>query len=218
MCGRFAQSSSPQEYARLFGIRCDLTIVPRYNIAPSSQVLACRLSSSGEKELTTLHWGLVPSWSKGLDRRFSMINARAETLTDKPAYRGPFKQHRCLIPANGFYEWAQEDGKQPYYIHSGQDRPLVFAGIWDHWQDGSGDSIQSCSIITCAANAQMQPVHERMPVILPVDHWDNWLTGQDMKALQAMLVPYRGDDLDIYPVSRSVNNPRKDGAELIKHL
>jgi len=218
MCGRITQSSSPQDYARLFGITCDLVIKPRYNIAPSNQIMACRLSAAGEKELITLHWGLVPAWSKGLDRRFSMINARAETLADKPAYRGPFKKQRCLIPADGFYEWHQENGKQPYYIHATQDHPLMFAGIWDHWEDDSGDKIDSCSIITCAANKQMQPIHERMPVILSSDQWDSWFNGQDATTLQSMLVPYRDDDMDIYQVSTVVNNPKKDGAGLIKPL
>ena len=218
MCGRFAQSSSPEVYARQFGITCDLTIQPRYNIAPSSQILACRLSGENIKELVTLRWGLVPAWSKGLDKRFSMINARAETLSEKPAYRGPFKKHRCLIPADGFYEWHEENGKQPYYIHSTQDQPLVFAGIWDHWEDDSGDRIDSCSIITCAANDQMKPIHERMPVILSADKWDAWLTRQDKNTLQAMLLPYSDNNLDIYPVSRAVNNPKQDDPEIIKHI
>ncbi len=217
MCGRFVQSSSPLQYADQFGISTDMSTKPRYNVAPTDNILACRLSSDGERELTSLHWGLIPSWSKGLDKRFSMINARAETVASKPAYRTPFRKRRCLIPADGFYEWKAEDGKQPYYIHSKDNKPLVFAGIWDHWQDEDGDRIDSCSIIVCDANQQMQGIHDRMPVILPDDTWDSWLEGKDKGALQAMLVPYSGN-LDIYKVSRTVNSPRNDGPDLIKRI
>jgi len=218
MCGRFSQSSSPQQYAEQFGISTDLSLKARYNVAPTDQVVACCLSDEGEKILTTLHWGLIPSWSKGPDKRFSMINARAETVASKPAYRGPFRKHRCLIPADGFYEWKQEDGKQPYYVHADANNPLVFAGIWDHWQDESGDRINSCSIIVCDANEQMHRLHERMPVILPADKWDDWLGEKSVDALQEMLVPYKGNDLEIYPVSRLVNSPTHEGEELIKRL
>lgn len=117
MCGRIAQSSSPQKYAEMFGISTQIEAKPRYNVAPSADVLACRISPEGRKELIPLHWGLVPSWSKGLDSRYSMINARAESVAFKPAYRAPFRRHRCLIPVDGFYEWHAENGKQPYYIH-----------------------------------------------------------------------------------------------------
>ncbi len=218
MCGRFSQSSSPQQYAEQFGISTDLSLKPRYNVAPTDHVVACCLSDQGEKILTTLHWGLIPSWSKGPDKRFSMINARAETVAEKPAYRGPFRKHRCLIPADGFYEWKQENGKQPYYVHARDNTPLVLAGIWDHWQDEDGDRIDSCSIIVCDANTQMRSLHERMPVILPIYMWDAWLAEQDVEVLQGLLVPYEGDDLDIYPVSRAVNSPTHEGAELIKPL
>jgi putative SOS response-associated peptidase YedK len=215
MCGRFPQTSSPQQYAELFGISTDLSARPRYNVAPSTNIIACRVSHDGDKELSLLHWGLIPSWSKGPDNRFSMINARAETVASKPAYRTPFRKRRCLIPADGFYEWTPEDGKQPYYIHDKDDKPLVFAGIWDHWQDDQGDRIDSCSIIVCDANQQMKNIHDRMPVILSADSWESWLTSEDKDALQALLVPYSGD-LDIYKISRAVNSPKHDGPELLK--
>lgn len=216
MCGRFSQSSSPRHYAEQFGISTNLSLKPRYNVAPTDQVVACCLSDKGEKVMTTLHWGLIPSWSKGPDKRFSMINARAETVASKPAYRGPFRKHRCLIPADGFYEWKQEDGKQPYYVHSQDNKPLVFAGIWDHWQDEGGNRINSCSIIVCEASEQMRRLHERMPVILPADSWNSWLNEQNVDVLQDMMVPYKGNDLEIYPVSRLVNSPTHEGKDLIK--
>ena len=216
MCGRFTQISSPQVYAELFGISSDLSSAPRYNIAPSSDVLACRVSPEGVKELVPLHWGLVPSWSKGLDKRFSMINARAESVATKPAYRAPFRHHRCLIPVDGFYEWHSEgEGKQPYYIYPANRTPLALAGLWDHWDDGEGDKIESCTIITTEANAFMQPIHERMPVILKAEVFDGWLNNDDADFLQGLLQPYADADLEMIPVSHAVNNPRNDSAALI---
>lgn len=166
-----------------------------------------------------LHWGLVPSWSKGPDKRFSMINARAETVATKPAYRGPFRHHRCLIPADGFYEWHKEgQAKQPYYIHRKDNTPLYFAGLWDHWDDGEGDHIDSCSIITTTANTLMSAIHERMPVILPVGVFDDWLCSDDSAYLQSLLKPDESTTLECYPVSTMVNNPRNDRAELLERV
>ena len=218
MCGRFSQISSPQVFAELFGLESELAFRPRYNVSPNSDILACRVSLEGKKELVPLHWGLVPSWSKGLDKRFSMINARAETVATKPAYRAPFRRHRCLIPVDGFYEWHEENGKQPYYIKHLHDTPLVFAGLWDHWDDGEGDRIESCSIITCEASPFMLPVHERMPVILKAENFDAWLESEDTDYLQTLLVPYAEQDIEMYPVSPVVNNPRHDSAELLNRL
>ena len=214
MCGRITQFSAIQEYAELFGITSSLLSAPRYNVAPSSQITACRLSTHGDRELVSLHWGLIPSWSKGSDKRYSMINARAETVAEKPAYRGPFRKRRCLIPVDGFYEWKQDNGKQPYYIHACTNKPLVLAGIWDIWQDNTDNHIESCSIIVCPANEQMQSIHDRMPVILPSALWDRWLSGQDPGELKSMLTP-SAEVLDIHPVSRAVNNPRNDNPDLI---
>ena len=218
MCGRFTQISSPPVYADLFGVSTELPNRKRYNIAPGHPVLACRISLEGKKELVPLHWGLVPSWSKGLDKRFTMVNARAETLATKPAYRGPFHRHRCLIPVDGFYEWHSENGKQPYYVHRKENTPLVLAGLWDHWDDGEGDRIESCTIITTKANDFMQPIHERMPVILKPAVFENWLSYDDTAYLQTLLLPYTDSDLELYPVSRDVNNPKADRAELIARL
>ena len=218
MCGRFTQYSSPQRYAELFGINSGLAHNERYNVTPGTDILACRLSMEGNRELVPLHWGLVPSWSKGPDKRYSMINARAETVATKPAYRAPFRRHRCLIPADGFYEWHEENGKQPYYIHRADNMPLAFAGLWDHWDDGAGDRIESCTIIVCEVNRLMRPIHERMPVILNADVFDAWLESEDTEYLQSLLKPDEETELDIYPVSREVNYPKNDYAGLLDHL
>lgn len=218
MCGRFTQVSSPRRYAELFGTTAEFTLKARYNVAPSSDIVACRLSPDGNKELVLLHWGLVPSWSKEQDKRYSMINARAETVASKPAYRAPFRHHRCLIPADGFYEWHTEDGKQPYYIHRKDNVPLAFAGLWDHWDDGEGNHIESCTIIVCGANSLMSPIHERMPVILKPDVFDSWMMNDDTDYLQSLLIPYEENDLEIYPVSRAVNSPKNDRPDLVDRL
>lgn len=218
MCGRFTQISSPQRYAELFDITSTLSHKARYNVTPNSDILACRTSFEGHKELVPLHWGLVPSWSKGLDVRYSMINARAETVATKPAFRASFHRHRCLIPADGFYEWHTENGKQPYYIHRSDNTPLAFAGLWDFWDDGKGEKIESCTIIICKANKLMQSIHERMPVILNPDMFDTWLESDDADYLQSLLVPYEDTDIDMYPVSREVNYPKNDFASLIERI
>ncbi len=215
MCGRFTQFSSPQRYAKLFGLTTELSQKARYKITPGTDILACRFSLEGNKELVPLHWGLVPSWSKGRDKRYTMINARAETVASKPAYRGPFRRHRCLIPADGFYEWHAENGKQPYYIHRADNTPLAFAGLWDHWDNGEGDKIESCTIIVCQVNKLMHPIHQRMPVILKANVFDAWLEYDDTDCLRALLQPYEETDLEMYPVSRLVNYPKNDNAELV---
>ena len=218
MCGRFAQISSPQAYAELFGINSDLSFTPRYNVTPASDILACRLSSSVEKELVPLHWGLVPSWSKGLDKRFNMINARAETVASKPAYRTPFRRSRCLIPVDGFYEWSTKNGKQPYYIYQEDNSPLALAGLWESWSDEAGDKIESCSIITTEANELMLSIHDRMPVILKPNVFENWLSSDNTEFLQSLLLPYDGTNLQMHPISKAVNSPKNDSADLLTKI
>lgn len=217
MCGRFAQISSPQQYAELFGITTDLQRSPRYNVAPSTNIITCVLDDKGKKLMKSLRWGLVPSWSKGPDTRYNMINARAETITEKPAYRGLFKKYRCLIPIDGFYEWKQENGKQPYFIYDVREQPLVLAGLWTHWNNES-EQIESCTIIVTAANEQMRDIHDRMPVILPADIWDTWLEENDTQTLQKMLIPSTQIKLTSHAVSREVNSPGNDSDELIKSI
>jgi putative SOS response-associated peptidase YedK len=218
MCGRFVQISPPEVYAGLFGAEPLLEMTPRYNIAPSQPVLAARAGGAGGAELVYLRWGLVPHWSKGPDSRFSMINARAETVHEKPAYRAPFRYRRCLIPAEGFYEWkAEAGGKQPYFIQRGDRQPFALAGLWDHWQDADGNELDSCSIIVTDADRILAPIHDRMPLILASDQYRAWLdpANQDMAALRELLQPAGDVTLEFRPVSKRVNSPANDDAALI---
>ena len=162
----------------------------------------------------------MPSWSKGPDSRYSMINARAETVASKPAYRGPFRQRRCLVPANGFYEWKKTaDGKQPYFIALSTGETFAFAGLWDHWSGPEGEEITSFTIIVTAANDCVRPIHDRMPVILGADDYESWLGERGAPSrtkLAIMLRPYPTELMRAYPVSRDVNSPANDSAALLE--
>lgn len=218
MCGRFARTSSVETFAQLFQAHGLITLSPSYNIAPTQNLLIARANAEGLRELAALHWGLIPHWSKGPDPKYSMINARSDTLTTKPTYREPFKHRRCLIATDGFYEWAKSgDGKQPYYIHLRGKQPFAFAGLWEHWEQ-DGQVIESCTIITTDANARISAIHDRMPVILPPKTYSAWLdpTQTTPFKLLPLLAPYPDTLMEAYPVSRAVNNPKNDSAELIK--
>jgi putative SOS response-associated peptidase YedK len=218
MCGRFVQMSPPEVYAGLFGAEPLQHLTPRYNIAPSQPVLAVRSGSAGVAELVLLRWGLVPHWSKGPDNRFSMINARAETVHEKPAYRGPFRYRRCLIPAEGFYEWKPSaDGKQPYFIHGANQAPFAMAGLWDHWQDAAGNELESCSIIVTDADPALASIHDRMPLILAPEQYHAWLdpANQDGTALRELLRSSAALKLEFQPVSKRLNSPANDDPALI---
>jgi len=220
MCGRYTQHTGAKRYARLFGTEEPKgQLMARYNVAPSQTTWACAINRrDGQRHLEILRWGLVPHWSKGPDARYSMINARAETVATKPAYRDSFRRRRCLIPADGFYEWAQTNGKQPWYIHRADGEPMAFAGLWDYWKSPEGEGIASCAIIVTDANALMRTIHDRMPVILPPEAFEQWLNPgmQDVGELLGLLKPCPSEDLEAYPVSRAVNDPRHEGAELIE--
>jgi len=180
-------------------------------------VLACKLGTMGERVLEPMHWGLIPFWAESAHSRYRMINARAETVAEKPAYRQAYRHRRCLIPADGFYEWQEANGKQPYYIQRKDHEPLVFAGLWEHWDGPQGECLDSCTIIVTLANTQLMAIHERMPLILPPQRWEVWLDEKTpLATLQAMLIPYPGKDLTLFPVSRRVNNPRNDDEALIR--
>lgn len=190
---------------------------PRYNIAPTQEVLVARVCTGGSGELIAMRWGLVPRWSKGPDNRYSMINARAETVHQKPAYRAAFRYRRCLIPSEGFYEWkATGNAKQPYFIGRRDKKPFMFAGLWERWEGDAGESLESFSIIVTAANDLIKPIHERMPVILAPKDYALWLDPQMQQAqtLLALLAPFAYEEMEAYPVSREVNNPRNEGPEL----
>ena len=212
MCGRFTLRSSRRvklEVAR----NLDLPLEPRYNIAPSQNVLTIGDFGAG-LEARLLKWGLIPSWStdgKGF------INARAETLEEKPSFRESFQRRRCLIPADGFYEW-QRSGKiaQPYFFHMRDESPFAFAGIWDEWK-GDGKAIASCAIITTTANELLASIHDRMPVILRPDLQDSWLDGDsDALNLRNLLAPFPGSEMASHAVSYDVNHPKIDDEYLTR--
>ena len=219
MCGRFVQSSPVERYARMFGAAATVESAPRYNAAPTQPILAVRVAPSGMRELVPLRWGLIPAWSAGPDNRYSMINARAETVHQKPAYRDAFRRRRCLIPADGFYEWRQEcSGREPYYIRLRDGEPFAFAGLWESWQQPGGERIDSCTIIVTEANELVRPIHDRMPVILPPESHTAWLDPdqRDPARLLPLLRPYPAQAMAAWRVSRRVNNPRHDGPDLIE--
>ena len=218
MCGRFVQYSAPDVYASEFELESLCEVEPRYNVAPTQPVLAVRQGESGRRELVRLRWGLVPGWSKGPDNRYSMINARAETVASKPAYRNAFKHKRCLIPAEGFYEWkAQSGGKMPYLIRRKDSAPFAMAGLWERWHAEGGESLESCAIIVTDANHLVRGIHDRMPVILPRGDYQAWLDAdnEDTEGLLAMLTPASPDHWIAFPVSRAVNNARNDRPGLL---
>ena len=212
MCGRYNQIADAQALIDCFEIEQTLLepeeLKPRYNIAPSQEVPIVRSSADG-RELSLARWGLVPHWSKEPKSKYSTINARAETVAEKPTYREAFKRRRCLLPATGFYEWQQANGqKVPHHIRQPDGGLFAFAGLWEHW-DKEDSGFDSCSIIVTSANAAMQSIHERMPVILNPAQYNTWLNVEhyNRPQLEALLVPY-GGKLEIYPVpfSRKINH------------
>lgn len=221
MCGRFVQYSAPEVYASQFDLDSICEAAPRYNVAPTQPVLAIRLGGKGKRELIPLRWGLVPFWSKGPDSRYSMINARAETVNSKPAYRNAFKCRRCLIPAEGFYEWKTGTrGKTPFLIRRQDKEPFAMAGLWERWKGGKGEELESCTIIVTDANELLRDIHDRMPVILGREGYAGWLDPDNKNAdgLMRMLKPADPARWTMHPVSRRVSSPRNDGPELLERV
>lgn len=220
MCGRYTLRTPPAELAEFFGLFREPDVRPRYNIAPTQSVLAIRFDENATpREPVLLRWGLIPSWADDAKIGSRMINARADTVATKPAFRAAFKRRRCLVAADGYYEWKQlDDGKQPYLIGRTAGGPMAFAGLWESWTKGE-EPIESCTIITTDANEAIGAIHDRMPVILPPEEYDRWLDPQsDAQELGGLLAPYPLDDLAARPVSRTVNNPRNDSAACIEPL
>lgn len=214
MCGRFAFYSPSEAAVALFGVQATAEVHPRYNIAPTQFVAAIRNSDDAERELVMLRWGLVPSWAKDPSIGNRMINARAETVAEKPSYRAAYRHRRCIVLADGFYEWQKAgDIKTPYFISLASGAPFALAGLWENWSDKeSGDSLQTTTLITTAANDFMAPMHHRMPVILEANTAGEWLAGSnDLLDDVAAITP----QLQAWPVDRRVNNARNEGAELI---
>jgi putative SOS response-associated peptidase YedK len=216
MCGRFTLFAMPVEVGDLFGAPAPPELPPRYNIAPTQAVLGCRADpASGARALVPLRWGLVPGWAKDLAAGVKAINARAETVADKPTFRAAFKGRRCLMPASGYYEWKHEGkAKQPYFIHPSHGL-FAFAGLWDVWSKGPAP-VESCSIITTEANEATRHLHERMPVILDRAHFAAWLDPlTPPPVLHELLHPCPADRIATYPVAPLVGNVRNDGPELV---
>jgi putative SOS response-associated peptidase YedK len=220
MCGRFTLAADPSELGDEFrGVQFPPEIVPRYNISPSQPVLAIR--NDGKQQAGFLVWGLVPSWAKDPSIGSRLINARGETLAEKPAFRGAYKYKRCLIPADGFYEWKAAPGtktKTPYAIRMKTGRPFAFAGLWDEWHSPDGSVVYSCTIITTGPNDLMAPIHNRMPVILQRQDYGQWLDRslRPAASLSAFVRPFPAELLDAYPVSTLVNSPANDSPECIQ--
>ena len=219
MCGRFTLTVDPDQLREAFPwLNTPEGLSPRYNIAPSQPVAV--VPNDGRNQLDFYVWGLIPSWAKDPAIGNRMINARAETLIEKPSFRNAFRRRRCLIPADGFYEWKQEPGRKtkiPTYIRLKSGKPFAFAGLWERWDSPDGSTVFSCTIITTQPNELMQEIHNRMPVILPEAAYPLWLSpGEaDAGALQAVLQPYPAGEMTAYPVSTLVNSPANDAAACI---
>lgn len=222
MCGRFTLSQPADAIAIAFNLDHVPELEPRYNIAPTQSVATVLQTSAESKpQLKLLRWGLIPSWAKDPAIGSRLINARSETVSEKPSFRTALRRRRCLIVADGFYEWQrQESKKQPYYFRLQNKQPFGFAGLWEHWRSPDGEEIDSCTIITTEANELMQSIHDRMPVILDPQDYNLWLdpTVQQPDQLQHLLHPYASDAMTSYPVSTLVNKPTNNNAELINSL
>ena len=214
MCGRFTLGATAATLAAQFDLANVPTWTPRYNIAPTQEVLVVLQPSPQANREARLHrWGLIPTWAKDPSIGNRMINARAETVATKPAFRRAFKERRCLLLADGLYEWQrQERRKQPFYIRLRDGRPFAFAGLWEHWEGSEGMAIQSCTILTTTSNEVVGRIHDRMPVILGPTDYDRWLDPsiQESTVLQTLLRPYPADEMTAYPVSTLVNSPAND--------
>ena len=233
MCGRYTLKTPNPRLQELFGLQDLPHLVPRFNIAPTQSVFAIRAADSAAalREAVMLRWGLIPFWAKDMAIGNTMINARAETVAEKPSFRQAFLKRRCLIPADGFFEWEKlaNGKKQPWWIRMTDEEPFAMAGLWESWSPGSktepthdGQSpaqktVQSCTILTINANADMQSLHDRMPVILPIEAWNVWLNPSVDKAeLQALLKPFEDGHLIRSEVSTIVNRPLVDSPECIR--
>lgn len=213
MCGRFTLRAPTSRIADFFGVTIHDTWQPRFNIAPTQWIPAIRCEGSS-RQLVNLHWGLIPSWAREQRLGASMINARAETVAEKPAFRTAFRRKRCLIPADGFYEWQRVDAKTkiPHLFEMKDESPFAFAGLWDRWHSPDGRTIESCAIITTEANSLVADVHDRMPVILKASFFDGWLNAElhDVDQLMPMLAPFPASKMKATQVSTRINNARND--------
>lgn len=225
MCGRYSLTTPADTLAKHFRLSTVPSVQPRFNIAPSQPIAIIRTQGAKDNRKCVLaRWGLIPSWANFPGIGNKMINARAETVAEKPAFREALARSRCLVPADGYYEWQREgrmgQRKQPFYIHLRDGRPFAFAGLWERWVGPDGTPIESCAILTTEPNESLKDIHERMPVILPEAEYDQWLDPAIRQAqlLQPLLRPYPSEDMTAYPVSPRVNDPAHDDAACIAPL
>lgn len=221
MCGRFTIAVDPIDIQEEFGIPAmPVDWVIRYNVAPTQPVAV--ITNASEKKIEFYRWGLIPVWAKDASIGTRMINARAETIMEKPSFKRPFQKQRCLILADGFYEWKKgvqgRGPSEPYLFQKKDEKPFGFAGIWDAWHSPEGEELRTCTIITCQANALVAAVHERMPVMLEKANYWNWLEDTNSSQLVNLLVPFPPEKMKSFPVSRRVNDANLDSEELIKPL
>ncbi len=218
MCTRYAMTSPPEAVRALFGHHNTTDFPPRYNIAPTQPVLIVRLDHARRREIELVRWGLIPSWVKEPGKYAPMFNARAETAAEKPSFRGPMRHRRCLVPADGYYEWAGKEGaRRPYLVRPFAGGAFAMAGLWDHWLGADGSEIETMAILTVEANADVKRIHDRMPVIVPPDQFETWLdisSGRSGDA-ERLLCPLPAGQLDVLAVDPKLNNPRSEGAEVV---
>ncbi len=223
MCGRFVLVSTGKDISRHFELVEDPSFPPRFNIAPTQMIETVRNApGTSHRHIAPARWGLIPSWAKDKSVGWKLINARSETVFDKPAFRNSIRKRRCLIPSDGFYEWKRDHGSKtrPYFVSMADGSLFAFAGLWDSWKDGSGETIETCSILTTAANSLVAIVHERMPVILKCDNYDLWLDNAitDLGRLSRVMAPYASELMKLYPVASAVNKPAYDEPDCIEPI
>ncbi len=216
MCGRFARINTAKEIKEFINLdQIEIQLGPSYNVAPTQDVAV--IIENGCSTLTAMRWGLIPFWAKDISIGSKLINARGETVDEKPSFKYSFQKRRCLIVANGFYEWQKlGSNKTPYYVHLKDKHLFCFAGIYDNWKSPDGNKITSCSIITTDAIKSLKTIHPRMPVILPRENFSLWFKNNDTNTLKQLLIPYQEHDLDFYEVSTDVNSPANNYSDLIE--
>ena len=219
MCGRYSLTTAPEALRRLFDFDTTPNLQPRYNIAPTQSAPVVRPAANGGRELAMLRWGLIPSWAKEASIGSKMINARSETVAEKPSFRSAFRHRRCLVPADGFYEWRREgEIKQPYRIGMKGGAAFAFAGLWESWPgNDDDDAVETFTILTAEANRRLGPIHARMPVILAPDAYDAWLDAESGSRDDALglLRPFAEAPMAFYRVSTRVNSPRNDDPDCL---
>jgi putative SOS response-associated peptidase YedK len=220
MCGRYLITSAPEAFRRLFGYPEQPNFPPRYNVAPTQPVPIVRVVEDA-RQFALVRWGLIPPWAKDPRRFTLLINARGESVNEKPAFRNAMRRRRCLFPADGFYEWKDHDGRRsPYFVRPKDSGPIAFAGLWESWMGPNGEEMETATIVTTTASRDIAHLHDRMPVIVPPEAFDMWLDCRNVDALTAaaLFVPTPAGQLEVYQVSPAVNRADNDGPELIEPL